>query len=170
MRLNRKNKWLLAGIFLLLYVSYAAAVSNTINYYKEYKEKKEILAGSQDISGALQLLLVKEKQLDQALSATGEVSEKSFQNKLLQELNTYSEEYQLKIIDFQEPHEILENGTRVSSYIFSLEGSFNGCIGAINKIENNPVMGDIRHLNFKKTKNYKTNTDELKVEVIMQKE
>lgn len=35
-------------------------------------------------------------------------------------------------------------------------------------MENNPALGAMKHLNFTRRKNYKTNTDQLFVEFIMQ--
>ena len=93
----------------------------------------------------------------------------SFQNDLLKQLNNYSDTFHLKIIDFKEPHSITQKQFITTSYIFSVEGSFNGCISLLNKIENNPNLGSIKHLNFIKKRNFKTNTDQLFAEVILQK-
>ena len=170
MRLDKKNKVLLLGLLFALYISYAFAVSNTIEYYKEYKAKQEILSSEKNIPKLVNQLVQKEKQLDKFVSHSDSSISQSFQNNLLRQLNAYSESYSLKIIDFQQPHTVQEKGVTTLSYIFTLEGTFNGCLAVINKIENNPTMGNIQHINFKKTKNYKTNTEELKVEIIMQKE
>ncbi|MFE3872482.1 hypothetical protein ACFX5F_14745 [Flavobacterium sp. ZS1P70] len=111
----------------------------------------------------------KEKELDLLLSRYNITASESFQNDLLKQLNTYSDSFKLKIIDFKEPHVISEKGFVSTSYIFSLEGSFNGCLALLNKIEHNPSLGSIKHLNFTKKRNNKTNADQLYVEVILQK-
>lgn len=41
MKLNKKNKLLVIGFVLVLYICYSFAISNTITYYKEYKDKEE---------------------------------------------------------------------------------------------------------------------------------
>lgn len=169
MKLDKKNKLLLLGFILVLYVCYSFAVSNTINYYKEYKAKKEEIAADSNIPKLVAQLVQKENQLDQVLSQYNINISESFQNDLLKQLTSYSEGYKLKIVDFQEPHSVSQKGFTTTSYIFSLEGSFNGCLAVLNKVENNPSLGSIKHLNFIKKKNYKTNTDQLFVEVIMQK-
>lgn len=169
MKLDKKNKLLLVGFLLVLYLCYSFAISNTINYYKEYKTKQDQIAADSDMPGLVAKLSHKEKQLDQILSVYDINISESFQNDLLKQLTSYSDSFKLKIVDFQEPHSVTEKGYTVTSYIFSLEGSFNGCLAVLNKVENNPSLGLIRHLNFVKKKNYKTNTDELFVEVIMQK-
>lgn len=168
MTLNRKNKLLLFGFLVALYICYSFAISNTISYYKEYHSKNEMITDKTSLPKLAHQLRQKEKQLDQMLSHYNITTSESFQNDLLKQLNTYSDSYHLKIIDFKEPHSISEKGILTASYIFSLEGSFNGCLALLNKVENNPSLGSIKHLNFTKKRNYKTNVDQLFVEVILQ--
>jgi hypothetical protein len=169
MTLNKKNKLLLVGFVIVLYICYSFAISNTVNYYKEYQTKQQEIAADSNMPKLVGQLIQKEKQLDQILSQYDVNISESFQNDLLKKLTSYSDSYKLKIVDFQEPHTISQKGFTTTSYIFSLEGSFNGCLAVLNTIENNPSLGNIKHLNFVKKKNYKTNTDQLFVEVIMQK-
>lgn len=168
MKLNKKNKLLVAGFVLILYVSYSFAISNTIVYYKEYKDKEEQIANDSNMPHLVGQLIQKEKQLDQILAQYEINRSDSFQNDLLKQLSSYSNTYNLKITDFQEPHIVTQKGFTVTSYLFTLEGSFNGCLALLNHIENNPALGAVKHLNFTRRKNYKTNTDQLFVEVIMQ--
>ena len=44
MKLNRKNKVLILGIVLSLYLSYSLAIKKTIVYYKEYKSNNELIS------------------------------------------------------------------------------------------------------------------------------
>lgn len=169
MRLNRKNKFLLLGFLMALYFCYSFAISNTITYFKEYHSKNEILNNNNSSPRLAHQLHQKEKQLDSLLAHYNITASESFQNDLLKQLSIYCDSSHLKIIDFKEPHITTEKGFTATSYIFSLEGSFNGCVELLNKMENNPALGSIKHLNFKKKRNYKTNVDQLFVEVIMQK-
>jgi hypothetical protein len=168
MRLNRKNKMLIFGFLIALYICYTFAISNTIAFYQEYQSKNELIANNNDSPQWEHQLLLKEKRLDLALSQYSISDAESFQNELLKQLNIYSNTYHLKIIDFKEPHIITEKGLINVSYIFSLEGSFNGCLSLLNKIENTSSFGSIKHLNFTKKRDYKTNTDHLFLEVIVQ--
>lgn len=169
MRLNRKNKLLLLGFVSALYICYSFAISNTIDCYKEYHLKSEKITENNSAPKLAFQLRQKEKQLDVLLSRYNINASESFQSDLLKQLTAYSDFYNLKIIDFKEPHIIAEKGFTTTSYIFSLEGSFNDCLALLNKMENNPTLGSIKHLNFMKKRNYKTNVDQLFVEVIMQK-
>jgi lipopolysaccharide export LptBFGC system permease protein LptF len=169
MRLNKKNKILFLVFLITIFVCYSFAISNTIEVYREYYSKNELIINSNNSPKLANLLHQKEKQLDLILSQYNITASETFQNDLLKQLNTYSNTYRLKIIDFKEPHITSEKGFITTSYIFSLEGSFNGCLALLNKIENDPSLGSIKHLNFTKKRDYKTNTDHLFVEVIIQK-
>lgn len=169
MTLNRKNKILILGFLLALYICYSSAISNTIKYYNEYCAKSILITENNNSPKLAFQLGQKEKQLDLVLSQYNIKTSESFQNDLLKQLNNYSDTFHLKIIDFKEPHSITQKQFITTSYIFSVEGSFNGCISLLNKIENNPNLGSIKHLNFIKKRNFKTNTDQLFAEVILQK-
>lgn len=169
MRLNRKNKLLLIGFLLILYICYAFAFSNTFDYYKEYQSQKEIATNNINDPIMLQKLVQKERQLNELLSQYTTGTGNSFQNELLKQLTSLSNQNTLRIIDFKEPHIIIDKGIKTFSYVFSLEGSFNGMLLLINAIENNPSLGYIKHITFTKKRNYKTNTDYLTSEIILQK-
>jgi hypothetical protein len=87
----------------------------------------------------------------------------------LKQLSHYANSHHVKIIDFKEPHHTTKNNILTSSYQFSLQGSFKDFISIINKIENNPNLGQVKHLNFIKKRNLKTNTDDLFLDIILQK-
>lgn len=169
MKLDKKNKLLLLGFLLALYICYSFAISNTINYYKEYHAKNEMVTDNTSSPKLAYQLHKKENQLDVLLSKYNITTSESFQNDLLKQLNNFCSTHHLKIIDFKEPHIVSDKGFISNSYVFSLEGPYNGCLSLLNKIENSPNLGSIKHLNFIKKKNFKTNVDELLVEVILQK-
>jgi len=169
MKLNRKNKMLLLGLAVALYLCYAFAFSNTLDYYRQYKSQKEIAANNFNDPEILQKLIAKDRQLNSMLLQYSINTDASFQNELLKQLSILSNNYNLKITDFKEPHTFTNDGIKVSSYIFSAEGGFNGILLLINSIENKLALGSIKHINFLKKKNYKTNTDYLVAEVVLQK-
>ena len=168
MQLNRKNKLLLFGFLVVLYFSYSFAISKTIFYYNQYQSQSEQLNTIENSPKTLSLLKFKERQIDKWLLLNNS-SSNSFQNELLKELTTYSENHDLKIIDFVEPHKFSDNGSTVTSYSFAVEGSFNGVLALINRIENKSNLGVITHINSVKNINFKTNQDYLTTTIIIQK-
>lgn len=169
MLLNKKNKLLLLGFILSLHICYSFAFSNTLSYYKEYKAKIDSLINLDNTTTDLPQLQSKEKQLDLLLTKNKLSGNDFFQNELLKSINSNAIKYQLKIIDFKEPHSFTENNQIIVSYPFTLKGSYNGTMALLNSMENNRTFGIIKHLNFIKKKNYKTNVDELLTEIILER-
>lgn len=169
MKLNRKNKLLVVGSLASLYFCYAFAFSNTLEYYRVYSSQKEILDNSIGNADDIRQLMVKEKMLNAALEQYSLPSGASFQNELLKEISRLGSLNELKITSFREPHYIVEKDVATRSYIFSLEGSFNGILLLVNQLENSPALGTIKNVSFIKKRNYKTNTDYLMAEIILQK-
>lgn len=169
MKLSKRNKLLVAGSIVALYLCYTFAISNTIIYYQKYKGQKEIINLNSSNPALYKKLHTKNRQLDTQLNNYLSRSDSSFQNELLSHLTALSEKHNLTILDFQEPHSALVNDLRVKSYRFSLQGSFNEILLALNTIENNPVLGYVQHISFLKKKNYKNNTYFLTAEVLLQR-
>ncbi|WP_188726581.1 general secretion pathway protein, partial [Flavobacterium limi] len=110
MKLNKKNKLLIVGFVLILYICYSFAISNTVIYYNEYHKKEQQIANDSNLPNLANQLIRKEKQLDQVLDQNEINVSDSFQNDLLKQLSSYSNTYHLKITDFQEPHTIIQKG------------------------------------------------------------
>lgn len=169
MKLNRQNKLLIFGFAVMLYLCYTFAFSNTVDYYNRYTSQRELVASNVNDPAVTRLLIQKEKQVDNVLKQYASHGSASFQNELLKELSYLSNTYSLKITDFKEPHTIVKDDVKTFSYAFTLEGSFNGILLLLNKVENNASLGYMKHIAFVKKRNYKTNTDYLTAEVILQK-
>lgn len=169
MKLSKKNKIVLLFFVLTLLLCYKFAITNTLSYYSQHQQQKEIISNNKQLPGTLKKLLAKEKQLDVVLNQYNAVTDKSFQNDLLKEISRLCKNNNLKITDFEEPHLWKDNNTKISSYKFSVEGSFNGALLLINQLENTPSLGFIKHIEFIKKRNYKTNNDYLITEVLLQK-
>lgn len=157
------------GFCIALYLCYSFAISNTITYYKDLKSKEEIIDNSIQLPTLIPQLKYKEKQLDKYLTSHEIKTKASFQNELLKQLTLYTNQNHVKITDFKAPHQSVNNNSTTTSYTFSLEGTFTNCLKTINTLENKPELGGVKHLHFVKKKNYKTNKEELYVEVILQK-
>ncbi len=68
MKFNRKNKILVLGLLSGLYICYAFAISNTIEYYKQYKSQKELIENSYNNPAVVKQLIQKEKDLNNVLN------------------------------------------------------------------------------------------------------
>lgn len=168
MRLDRKNKLLLIGFIVVLFLCYHFAISKTIYYYNLAKNQSDAITSFNNNPKILAQLMLKEKQIDGWLQENNSYST-SFQNELLKELTYYSSKYHLKITDFQEPHKFTDKNSTTTSYCFTLEGSFNNALMLLNNIENKHNLGIVKHVNVLKKINYKTNQEYLNSTVIIQK-
>ena len=169
MMLNKKNKLLVLGFFMALLICYQFAISKTLDYYTEYSSQKELLSNNLNDPIFLGQLVAKEKQLNAYLQKYNATAGDSYQNNLLRQISKLSTAYQLKITDFKEPHIFIEKDTKALSYVFAIEGSFNNTLLLINKLENTSSLGIVKHISFTKKRNYKTNTDYLVTEILLQK-
>lgn len=169
MILNKKNKILIFGFLFGIFLCYQLAIKKTMIYYNDYKSKYLLISDSGLKQESLKDLNKKELELDTLISMNNLSNRDSFQNDLLKQLSFYAISNDLRIIDFKEPHVINSSGLITTNYFFTLEGSFNGSVKLLNNIENNFNLGIIKHISFLKKKDFKTDTDKLFVEVILQK-
>ncbi len=169
MKLNRKNKILIAGFFVSLYVCYTYAFSNTLDYYRKYAENLYLEQSAVNNSSAVQQLSFKEKQLDKLLDEKNTATGNSFQNVLLKQITSLSAIHNLKIVQFAEPVIHTDKNSKTYTYTISLQGSFNGMLMLINALENKAMVGIVKNVNFIKQRNYKTNSDYLTCTIILQR-
>lgn len=168
MKLNKKNKMLVFGFIVSLYVCYNLALSKTLFYRSQYKSNLEIEEGNLNNPRLLAQLKNKETEIDKWLLANNS-NLSNFQNELLKQISEFSETYRLKVVDFKEPHRFMENKSVIENYTFSVEGSFNNTLIMLNKMENKHNLGQVKHVSTQKKMNYKTNEDYLITTVVIQK-
>lgn len=160
---------LLIGFILILYCSYEFAIAKTVKYYQQYKSNTKILENNSDSPNLLYQLKIQEKNLDHILASSSISPDDMFQNYLLKELHKNAVKYNLKIVDFTEPHVYTVSDNTLITYSFSIQGSFNGSLILLNKLENTSNFGNIKHIAFTKKVNYKTKVPFLITEVMLQK-
>lgn len=169
MKLDKKNKLLIFAFVVLLYICYTFAVKNTIVYYSQYNSLKNTAEIIGYTPKQLAELSMREKHLDNALLKFNENNSTSFQNMLLKNIALLAGDYNLIIVNFGQPHIITDSKIKTSSYSFTIRGSFNGILLSVNRIENNPVLGYVKHISFIKKTDYKNNLDYLEATIILQK-
>ena len=169
MKLNRKNKLLIGGFVLTLYLCYAFAFSSTLEWRQKYLTLSELEKNGSVGQEQLKLLIAREKQLDRALQEFALPEGSSYQGVLLKKLSAEGRQLNVKVIDFREPHRFKSGASLQFNYFFTLQGSFNSMLQLINRIEADPSFGIVKHLKFEKKKNYRNNTFYLIADVVIQK-
>ncbi len=169
MSLKQKNIILLVGFVILLWLTYQFSIANTFEAKRKYNtllNQKVLLS---NIPEQINYLKQQNEYFDTILEKNKITVGSSFQNNLLQFINTYATDNQLKIVAFNEPHQFIKNDAILKTYSFTLKGSFTNILQLIYKLEQQGNYGKLISINFNKKKNYKTNNIFLECEIFLQK-
>lgn len=168
MKQSTKNLLLIVSFISVLIISYQFCFVKTFETWKQLDELKSEINNNSEAQINKINLESREDYLDSIIS-TKTVGSSSLQNNLLKVLNHYSEEYSLKIISFQEPHEqILLDNSEIISFQFVLEGKYINLERLLFKLESQYSFGSISHINFETKKNHRINISYLQCMVLVQ--
>ena len=167
MKHHNNNKLLIAGIILMLWISYQFAIKNTLQLRSQWKEQKEQLAELADSPRQLALLQAKNEGLSKQLQAFN-LENGSLQNNLLKSLSQKAAEHQVKIIDYDAHHISEVDGYRLKTYMFNLEGRFTDILKTIASLENQSGLGAVTHLGFEKKTEHRKKRTYLRVKVLVE--
>jgi hypothetical protein len=168
MDIRIKNKILVIGFIVSLFIVYKFAVSNTIEVKKMVKNLNNEKLLLNNISDKILNLQVKEAQLDVILKKRNISINHSFQQTLLQNVNSLAEENSLQIIAFNEPHKYNSGITKLFTYSFEVKGDYISLLRMINHLES-LQLGNLISVNFEKKKNFRSNIHYLTCKVLLQK-
>lgn len=165
---KQKNIGLVIGFLLLLIISYVFSIQKTIDLKSRLiilDREKELLSNASERIFNLQQ---ENKYLDSILQQKELSIENSFQQLLLNKLNTFEKVNSIEVISFNEPHQIIKNKTNLSTYSFEIKGKFNTLLKLTNFLERQQ-LGKLTSVNFEKKRNYRKNKEELTVQFYLQK-
>ena len=166
MTLRNKNIILMVGIVLVLIACYHLAFRKTIEQHLIYKElilEKDLY---NNVPQQLSLLKNKEQQLDSILT-TYNLGSNSIQNSLLVTINSFCESNDIKVINFNEPHIEENEDYSLSTFNFTIEGSFNSLNELLYHLEQKTSFGEVISLSFEKRKNHRKGTHYLQLKVYL---
>ena len=170
MKLNRKNKILLIFAILSLIIVYKLAISKTLHYYNSYSDLNEKLLELKNSGNQENILISKNKALDEILNKLNYYNMgNNQQNNLLKLIDQKTSQNNLKIVAFNEPQILIDNKSKITRYHFSIEGNFNKTLLLLNHLENNPLIGTIKHFSTLKKRNYKTNSNFITTDIVVEK-
>lgn len=168
MGIKLKNKILVIGFIIALFIVYKFAISKTIetqNVVSKLAKEKSLL---NNISTKILDLEAKEVQLDAILKKRNISISNSFQQTLLQNVTSFAQMNKLQIIAFNEPHTYSTNITKLATYSFEIKGDFISLLKMVNFLER-LQLGELLTINFEKKKNFRTNRNYLTCKVLLQK-
>lgn len=169
MSLKQKNIALLVGLILVFFICYKIPIKQTSVAKKEYKEllKQEQLFAN--VPQQLARLNKEQLYLDSVLTKYQFATDKSFQSNLLVAITSFSKEHKLKVVTFEEPHYFKREAVTLTTFSFSVSGSFNNTLSLLHELEQIKKLGIIHSVNFEKKKNYRTNKDYLETNFLLQR-
>jgi len=163
-----KNKLLVVGFLAMLFIAYKFAIQKTFESKKmliSMTSEKELL---DNVSSRIASLQQQEKYLDSLLKSYNISSNSSFQQVLLQKVTDFSKQKKLQIIAFNKPHVFSSKDSKLSTYSFEVKGNFIPILQLVQFLEEQQ-LGELVSINFKKKKNYKTNSVFLTCKLLLQK-
>lgn len=161
-----KNVVLIIGFLLALTLCYQLAISKTVTLKKEYNTLKYEETLFENTPKQVSMLQQKQQYYDGLLSKY-QLNGSSVQNNLLKTINKFADSANIKVIGFLEPHVILNEDLKISTYQFSLEGDFNALLKLIHKLEQGTKFGEITHIAFEKKTNFRTGQVFLQAHVLL---
>lgn len=161
-----KNIVLVVGFLIGLMLCYQLAISKTLSLKNQYDGLKQEDVLFKNTPKQLSLLKQKQKYYDSLLNEY-QIKGSSIQNSLLKTINTLSEENNLKVIRFLEPHILKENDLTIKTYQFTIEGNYNSILKLIHHLEQNTKFGEITNCHFVKKKNFRTGKYYLQANVLL---
>ncbi|EDP94150.1 hypothetical protein U8527_11245 [Kordia algicida OT-1] len=162
-----KNRLLIAGFIVVLFMCYKFAFAKTF----ELKAEHDALIKEQQIfkNTPKQLaLLKKKKQYYDSLLTKYKIGGTSLQNNLLNKVTRFSKGNNLKVVDFSAPHVYTEKSLIINTYSFTVEGHFNNILQLIYTLEQRTKYGEIVSVSYEKKKNYRKGTSYLQATIILQ--
>ena len=167
MGISTKNKMLLAGIMIMMFISYQFSIKKTIDTRREYLQLKSEYQKVNDLPKRLSVLIQKEKHYDSILSQM-DIGNTSVQNNLLRIINREAEDKNVKVMAFNKPHIDIQGQNQYYTYSFILNGNYADILKVIHPIEQKGNFGEIVHTDFQKKKDYRTRKLTLEATVFVQ--
>lgn len=161
-----KNIVLVIGCIIALVLCYNLAFSKTLQLKSSFDELTKEDNLYRKAPKTLSILRQKEHHYDSILEKY-KLSGGSIQNTLLKDINTFSEDNNLKVNNFLEPHVFASEDLIIKSYQFSLEGDYTEIIQLIYTLEQESNFGEIINVHFEKKKNFRTGRDYLQAQIIL---
>jgi hypothetical protein len=166
MQLNKKNKYLILGTLVMLFLSYQLALKKTWVLKNEYEQKLLEQHNTSNANEQLAYLHRKEKALNKKLLDLN-INDTSIENNLLKFLHEKCLKQEVKLIQFKAPHVSVNEKGKIITHIFQLEGKYTGILKVLNAIENNGSFGAVEHLSYDKKKDLRKKRSYLTASVFL---
>lgn len=170
MKLNNRNKLLIAVSLLIVITVYKLTISKTLFYYNSYNSISKKKSDTEISKKELIFLHAKNKKLDVILERHGTLNmSDNYQNYLLKAITNLCENYNVSLVNFTEPETALLESRKFIHYEFMVEGNYNNALIFLNRLENKSYLGKIKHFSTKKKILLKENKVQIISNVVLEK-
>jgi len=167
MRLDKRNKALIAGCVLLSIMAYKLAISKTWQARREYKDLRTKSLATGNLPQQLALLSQKKQYYDSVM-AQMDLGDTSVQNNLLRAVNEEAQKRQVKVMDFDPPHVHASGEHDLLTHSFVLNGNYTDILQVVHHLESKGNFGEVVHLDFEKKRDYSKRKPFLEAVVFVQ--
>ena len=164
---RNKNILLIIGFLLLLLVAYQFAFSKTFHLKSEIASLKQQNVNIENLARLSTNLSQRNKFADSIL-AENNIKNIYVQNSLLEFLNNESSKKGFSIEEFFEPHISNKNEVKVTSYRFTLKGSFDDLQQILYQVEQEYSFGEVKNVNLERKRDFRQGKDYLVCSVIIE--
>lgn len=167
MSYRKKNIILLFGSLLFAVIVYRAALSKTVNLYREGNKLEEQLAQLDKAPEELAALRSHVNRLESCFSDTGNLMI-SPQQRLLEAISSYCSSNKVVLKDFPQPLVATAQDYMVETNIITLEGSFIKLLKLVYQLEQQYQAGRVSSLHFLSRREPRTKELLLSVKIYIQ--
>ncbi len=164
---RNKNILLCVGFLLVMIIAYQFSFSKTFDLKSEITKLKEANIDSENLA-QLSANLAQREHFADSLLKKNNIKNISIQNNILEFLNRESEARNVSITQFLEPHVFIQNDVKVTSYRFTLKGSFKEIEAMLYQLEQDYNFGKISQVHFEKKRDYRRGRDYLECFVMIE--
>ncbi|WP_299535718.1 hypothetical protein [Ulvibacterium sp.] len=167
MKLDKRNKLLIAGCLVLLFATYKLALSKTMAIHREHGNLKSKSIQAGDIPVQLAILAQKEQYYDSIMQQM-DIGDTSIQNNLLRTINEQAKIRNVNVMDFNPPHIQNFDNHRLLTHSIVLNGGYTDILQVVYALERKGSFGDIVHVDFEKKRDYRKRKSFLEATIFVQ--
>ena len=168
MEYKQKNRILIAGFVVLLFIAYQFSLKKTFELHtsiNKLSKDKELLLNA---GGRIESMQMENKYLDAVLKSNDVSADKSFEQTLLEKTVQLEKQHQLKLVSFDKPHVYESDETSILSYVIEMKGDFRNLMLFASNLEQQR-LGEFVSTSFIKSRNYQIGKNELTCKLIVQR-
>lgn len=165
---KQKNRALLGGILLLLFVAYQFAFKQTIALGYELSSLSKKKENALLIQDTIQLLNQENMYLDSILRSVNLSADRSFEQLFLEKIDALRDKYKVKLLSIEEPHYYRTEEATIETFQLELTGSFRNLMLFSSALEKSR-LGTFSSVDFSKKKNLRTRKTEIICTIILQR-